>query len=280
MKMTFRCIREARECNHLLSPEAKDRLETMTKALDKWLIAFDLSLAESALTRTHKEVRAAINLRILNIVAKIWLVSVQSAEESIFDQQTEAFSSIVSLAATMNEDVPPLPKASALNGGGAGNSDPRTIPNVSSSQNKTDSSRPATHTSAFAFEMGVIPPLYFTAIKCRVPSIRRSAIALLQTTMPRREGIWIADLYIALARRIIEIEEGDFEARHLKSDGGAIRDQLTGELLPPKSRRVIDAAIHLRTEKGLAERVKKVTFLMRPFGAGGRVVAREEVISW
>jgi hypothetical protein len=128
--------------------------------------------------------------------------------------------------------------------------------------------------------MGVIPPLYFTAISCRVPSIRRSVIALLQTTMPRREGIWIADLYIALARRIIEIEEGDFEARHLKSDGGAIRDQMTGELLPPEWRRVVDATIHLRTEEGLTERVKRVTFVMRPFGVGGKVVAREEVLRW
>src|ERR1700761_8214755 len=31
----------------------------------------------------------------------------------------------------------------------------------------------------FTFEVGAVPPLYFTATKCRVPSIRRQALDLM-----------------------------------------------------------------------------------------------------
>jgi hypothetical protein len=41
----------------------------------------------------------------------------------------------------------------------------------------------------FSFEIGVIPPLHFTAMKCRDPIIRREAIKLLFSS-PRQEGMW------------------------------------------------------------------------------------------
>lgn len=41
----------------------------------------------------------------------------------------------------------------------------------------------------FSFEIGIIPPLHFTAMKCRDPIIRREAIELLLSS-PRQEGMW------------------------------------------------------------------------------------------
>jgi hypothetical protein len=95
--------------------------------------------------------------------------------------------------------------------------------------------------------MGIIPPLYFTAMKCRVLTIRRAAIRLLERTMPRREGIWIADVSVVIARRLVEIEE-----QGLDEDG---------EMLPLEEKRVVDVLIQTRVEKELTERVQGLRLL-------------------
>ena len=59
----------------------------------------------------------------------------------------------------------------------------------------------------FTFEMGLIPPLYWTALKYRHPAGRRSAVSLLQRG-PRQEGLWEAGLMTKIAKRVIELEEG------------------------------------------------------------------------
>lgn len=43
--------------------------------------------------------------------------------------------------------------------------------------------------TTFVFEDGIVGVLYFTATKCRVPSIRRKALELLRKA-PRKECIW------------------------------------------------------------------------------------------
>lgn len=59
--------------------------------------------------------------------------------------------------------------------------------------------------SSFHFEMGVLPPLYFTAIKCRHQELRLRALSLLRQA-PRREGLWDREELVAVAERVIEIE--------------------------------------------------------------------------
>lgn len=46
-----------------------------------------------------------------------------------------------------------------------------------------------THAGVFGFEVGIIAPLHLTAMKCRIPSIRRQAINML-LEYPTREGYW------------------------------------------------------------------------------------------
>lgn len=58
-------------------------------------------------------------------------------------------------------------------------------------------------------DMGWIAPLYFTAVKCRVHRIRVEAIKLLRTS-PHREGIWDAHIAACVAKKVVELEEGDF----------------------------------------------------------------------
>jgi hypothetical protein len=59
----------------------------------------------------------------------------------------------------------------------------------------------------FNIDTGIIPPLYFVAVKCRHSLIRRRAIACLNVT-ERQEGIWNSRLTARVAERVMEIEEG------------------------------------------------------------------------
>jgi hypothetical protein len=68
-----------------------------------------------------------------------------------------------------------------------------------------------------SFDIQTIGPLYYTALKCRHPVIRRKALELLRLA-PRREGLWNAHHAYATAKRVIEIEE-----RHM--DGETLPDE-------------------------------------------------------
>lgn len=64
-----------------------------------------------------------------------------------------------------------------------------------------------------SFDIQILGPLYFTALKCRHPTIRRRALEMLQFA-PRREGLWNAHYAYVTAKRVIELEE-----RHLNGQG-------------------------------------------------------------
>jgi hypothetical protein len=59
---------------------------------------------------------------------------------------------------------------------------------------------------SFTFEMGVIPPLYFVATKCRDPTIRRRALSLLKKAL-ERESSWRASHAARALEQIIALEE-------------------------------------------------------------------------
>ncbi|KAL1882323.1 hypothetical protein Daus18300_000809 [Diaporthe australafricana] len=64
---------------------------------------------------------------------------------------------------------------------------------------------------SFTADMGLIPPLYYTALKCRVPSIRRRAIKLLETAT-HKENIWNGAVAAQVAREVVKIEEYGFSS--------------------------------------------------------------------
>lgn len=68
-----------------------------------------------------------------------------------------------------------------------------------------------------AFDIQTIGPLYYTALKCRHPVVRRKALGLLRLA-PRREGLWNAHHAYATAKRVIELEE-----RHM--DGATLPEE-------------------------------------------------------
>jgi hypothetical protein len=67
------------------------------------------------------------------------------------------------------------------------------------------------------FHIGVMPALYYTAIKCRVHRVRLQAVRLLESTS-HREGLWDAKIVACIARKVMEIEEGDFYKNYVQYD--------------------------------------------------------------
>ncbi|KAJ3503096.1 hypothetical protein NM208_g16584 [Fusarium decemcellulare] len=97
-------------------------------------------------------------------------------------------------------------------------------------------------------DVGWIPPLYFTAVKCRVHRLRVQAIRLLRTS-PHREGIWDASIAACVASKVVEMEEGGFY------QGFDLEDDFLLETLPskqdlalpllPESHRLSEAEVEL-----------------------------------
>lgn len=108
--------------------------------------------------------------------------------------------------------------------------------------------------STFLFDMEIVSPLYLVAIKCRDPSIRRRAIAVLRHTV-RREGLWDSVKAAAIAERVMQIEEIDLPT-------------LDGSVLPAEGARV--ANCHIDSGPGLNPSGHKVTFFTMPEGVRGK----------
>lgn len=58
----------------------------------------------------------------------------------------------------------------------------------------------------FILDSGLIFSLFWTALKCRDGLVRRRAISLLESS--HQEGVWIGPIQANIAKRIVEIEEG------------------------------------------------------------------------
>lgn len=66
----------------------------------------------------------------------------------------------------------------------------------------------------FSLEVGIVPPLHVTAMKCRDPIVRRKAVDLLFLS-PRQEGMWDGILTARLGKWVIACEEKDLVAPSL-----------------------------------------------------------------
>jgi hypothetical protein len=70
---------------------------------------------------------------------------------------------------------------------------------------------------SLSFDIHIMGPLYYAALKCRHPAIRRRALELLQLA-PRREGLWNAHHAYATAKRVIELEERNLNGQELPDE--------------------------------------------------------------
>jgi hypothetical protein len=72
-----------------------------------------------------------------------------------------------------------------------------------------------------SFDIQILGPLYYAALKCRYPATRRRALRMLQHA-PRREGLWNAHHAYVTAKRVIELEERHLNAKGLPDEASRV----------------------------------------------------------
>jgi hypothetical protein len=145
--------------------------------LDTWCMAFDRF--EGTLSEAQKQ-RNAIPLQLLRVyytMLSLMLRGASSKTESVYEQFHEEFKSIVNKYDDFARQWA-LNESTKFFAGGVG---------------------------TLYYHMGLIPPLFFTAVKCRDASTRMAALNHL-AALRVHENNWNSCTAYVIARKIIEIE--------------------------------------------------------------------------
>lgn len=151
------------------------RHERHASLFENWNECFQIFL-EQCHTETNKaHCRRLCLLELQYLTAKVFHAALLFEDEMLYDEHTGRFERIITLCRSVVE-LEAISSASL-------------VPQM-----------------AFSFDLVIIMPLYFTATKCRHPSLRRDALHLLKYC-PRREGIWLSWVTGWVVEQIISIEE-------------------------------------------------------------------------
>lgn len=177
--------------------------QTFMGKIEAWSSAFQPLLERRMLPGVNGQEKAAIAvLKMFHIMGKILFLMTFSASEMQFDGYEAEFQMIVNLGLEVVGDE----ERRAAEKRGC--HDPRTcrhndhIPDIFGGDAYI-----AKHIKpSFSADLGIVPPLYVVATKCRNPMIRRQAIQLLRSSS-RREGMWDSELVARIGMWIMDIEE-------------------------------------------------------------------------
>ncbi|EED16268.1 conserved hypothetical protein [Talaromyces stipitatus ATCC 10500] len=162
--------------------------EQLQEAFNRWKIAYEkLALGLLSHISVHSYIASHL-LRIWSIMVDIMLRSCPEPNEPwsemAFDKYTHLFEEIISVAT----DVVMMRRYPG-----------RFVP-----------ADMQCHVGPlnFSADMGSVPVMYYTALKCRDPSTRRRAVQRLKIA-PHREAVWDGIAVAAAAEAVIRLEEGD-----------------------------------------------------------------------
>lgn len=163
---------------------------TLRLALDRWLEAYNNSVADIRQT-TKSTLRPALELlrvyySVATIIAAVRGFDNLEASQMDFDNHDETFTDIIIRITKLSETY-----------------------NLAVPSTRTDPYRPESSQIDLRVDMVILPPLAYTAIKCRDPFIRRSAINLL-ADVSYSEGVWDGAIVAAAVKKIVDIEERGF----------------------------------------------------------------------
>lgn len=171
--------------------------------IEAWSTAFEPLLASRFSPGVTSQEKAAIAvLKMFNIMGQILFLMTFSANETQFDVFQPQFQMIVNLGLEVVGDEERRATEKRCR-------NPRTcqhhkdhIPDIFGGYTYI-----ANHIKpSFSADLGIVPPLYVVATKCRSPVIRRQAIQLLRSSS-RREGMWDSELVARIGTWIMDIEE-------------------------------------------------------------------------
>ncbi|KAJ5692835.1 hypothetical protein N7462_002258 [Penicillium macrosclerotiorum] len=158
-------------------PLSEQQIQQQANHLEEvkgWRKSFERLRKRSAKTIGVSDPRAPLSMICQCYAAEIWLSTCTSLDEMNFDNFNVYFENIVSAGEQLVELCP-----------------------------KAESNAATEH---FFLDAEVMPVLYWTTLRCRHPIWRRRALSAL-SSYPAREGLWDKGLHLAVARRLIELEE-------------------------------------------------------------------------
>ncbi|EHK25627.1 uncharacterized protein TRIVIDRAFT_189391 [Trichoderma virens Gv29-8] len=174
--------RSSLQASNTLSDDLLARHQRLEKATRDWFMAYTASKPKLISKSNHRTMYGVYMLQIFHSLATIIIASASSSRlEAIPDQYTDTFVSIITQVITLWD----------MTGFAVGDSFERnrriTGPRVT-------------------MEMAIVPILFYTALKCRSPSLRRQAASLLMVSQ-YNDGIWHSGVAARLALTVIEMEE-------------------------------------------------------------------------
>ncbi|KAJ9142557.1 C6 zinc finger domain protein [Coniochaeta hoffmannii] len=175
--------------------------------IQAWSDAYEHILASrTAPNISHQEKAAIAVLKMTQIMSQILFLMTFSDSEMQFDAFTGWFKAIVDLAAEVVGDEERRAAARRC-------PDPRfcSHPLDPWTEMFGKPEYAARHIKpSFSADLGIVPPLFVVATKCRDPDVRRQAISLLKSSS-RREGMWDSELAARIGIWIAGIEEQEEE---------------------------------------------------------------------
>ncbi|KAH8686408.1 hypothetical protein BGZ61DRAFT_355463 [Ilyonectria robusta] len=216
--------------------------EKIRTLLEQWqLLSADFDVGLTSLTTATKHFKLGEDfikemlrgfLLMRHEICRIWSEMAFSADETGYDAYLDSFRWLIARAQTLNTTVP-------------------------------DAYRMTTKSAKFIFETGVIPMLFFIAIKCRCLDTRLEALRLMKILGIARENLWEVSTTHGVGRRVIEIEHDVLLDESDRPSAPALRPGL-----PPDEMRVRDtstepkASVHT-SMRGFEIRGRIVGFFMR-----------------
>ena len=226
LKRHFMNLRSSRT---LIDDKMFETRKRILEDLSLWRKVYDASAAQMDVNGSLRDRFGYLLLRVYHHMATIMAsVCLSSKGEMIFDSYTDNFSALLtsfievwSLWANMNIQTKyhkDVLKASACGGSG------------------------------FTVELGYIPPLFYTALKCRAPRMRRQAVWALRSA-PHREGVWNGPILADVLGEVIRLEENGIYAGDASIDEPIDLDHpaVDDPSLPvvPSSARISDVSVTL-----------------------------------
>ncbi|KAI4867237.1 hypothetical protein F4820DRAFT_414237 [Hypoxylon rubiginosum] len=173
--------------------------------LDTWSRAFEpILISRNAPAKSSQEKTAIAVLKMNQIMGEILFYMTFSDTELQFDAYLPRFSEIVNLAEEVVGDEERRAAAKRC-------PNPQFCYHQPPSPDDFGGQYAARHIKpSFSADLGIVPPLFVVATKCRDPLTRRKAIHLLRTSS-RREAMWDSELVARIGLWIAEIEEEEEE---------------------------------------------------------------------
>ncbi|OHE96417.1 hypothetical protein CORC01_08340 [Colletotrichum orchidophilum] len=171
--------------------------------LDGWSEAFDYLLeSRTAPGVSHQEKAGIAVLKMFQIMSQILFLMTYSDSESQFDVFQPHFKAIVDLASEVVGDEERRAAAKRCPDPTQCTHRHNHTPDIfGGHEYNTFHIKPS-----FSADLGIVPPLFVVATKCRHPVIRRQAIQLLRSSA-RREGMWDSELTARIGQWVATIEE-------------------------------------------------------------------------